>query len=1055
MSQSLQDATRSASALEADAIAHRAARSSRSEHGSRLLRAAIVFVALLVVVAPPALAQGSAGSLRVSVKDRDFEVPLSGARVAIVEALLNLETTDEGTIVFPSVPPGVYTVTVSKPGYERIVRTGVVVTPDRLAELELALVAEVIELEELVVTGFDPLAGSEMGLLEIRATALQVQDAISAELISRAGASDVAGALKLVVGTSLVDGKYATVRGLSDRYTGTTLNGVRVPSADPRRRAVQVDLFPSGTLDSVTVNKTFTPDLQGDFTGGGVDIHTKSIPEERLLSVSLSTEFDEGATGNEDFLTYEGGGVDRAGFSRDDARELPDIDTNELPPVPRAGPRPSQASIDAARAWDEFTNAFVPVMGVSRAAPEWNHGFSLTAGNSFRTEKGRVFGLLGALTYSHSYDYFEDGVNNQIGKGPGDPQLFAVKARSDSSGTDEVLVGFLGSAEFRPTERHGLSLKVIANQAAEDSARVQIENLGGTSSEVNQSLRYVERTVVSVQLHGDHEFPELFSFGKGEQDLFVKWVGSANFTRQDEPDLRFFRYEFDSLNQSGNTPGNSTSSQNTRRFFSDIVERNEQFAADARLEFLQWAGLESEIKIGVYGETSDREYEEASFTYEAPFVYGPPASSAANPTIREIRGWLRGYTAVYPGQFWTDVFTEARRLGLAEVVCSPGQDPFRNPCASANQLVWYLSPTGTDVNYTGDQEITAVYGMATIALTERLKVVAGARRETTEIAIRPFSPAGRDLLFIETDTDGNRRESTRPAGDLATSISEQAILPAFSMSYELRPEMNVRASWSKTIARPTFRELAPVATDEFARGDRFLGNPFLKLSDIENYDLRWEWFPQQGDVLAFSVFYKTLENPIEYISFASINQSYVQPVNYKSGRLKGVEIEARSELDRLWGRLGGFAAGFNATWLESEVDVPRDEQDSLADFDLDVETRRLLGQPEFLINASLTYDNEAWGFSAGLFYNLTGEILTTGAARGTNQGTPDTLTAEYATLDLTFKQDLSKGLALSGKLRNILAENRETLGRGADGGELLRTSRDTLPRYSLSLSYKW
>ena len=84
----------------------------------------------------------------------------------------------------------------------------------------------------------------------------------------------------------------------------------RSPSADPRRRAVQVDLFPTGTVESVTVTKTFTPDLLGDFTGGGVDIRTKSIPDGLILSVSTSREHDSRATGSTDFLTYRGGGVD-------------------------------------------------------------------------------------------------------------------------------------------------------------------------------------------------------------------------------------------------------------------------------------------------------------------------------------------------------------------------------------------------------------------------------------------------------------------------------------------------------------------------------------------------------------------------------------------------------------------------------------------------------------------------------------------------------------------------------------------------------------------------
>ncbi|NJN63652.1 MAG: TonB-dependent receptor [Acidobacteria bacterium] len=1008
----------------------------------------LALVGLALVPTAPARAQAAAGSLRVIVKDRDFEVPLTGARVAIVEALLTLETGDDGNCLFPTVPAGSYTVTIAKPGYERQVRTGVVVTPDRLAELEVLIAAEVIELEELVVTGFDPLANSELGLLEIRATALQVQDAISSELISRAGASDVAGALKLVVGASIVDGKYATVRGLSDRYTGTTVNGVRVPSADPRKRAVQVDLFPSGTLDSVTVTKTFTPDLQGDFTGGGVDIRTKSVPEERILSASVSTEYDENATGNTGFLTYRNGGVDRLGFSSDDSRELPDYDFASLPSPSTSTPRPSPAAQAVNNELDRFTDLFEPVMGTSRQAPEWNHGFSFTAGNTFRTEKNRKLGLLGALTYSHSYDFYDGAVNDRLGVQEG-AGVNALALREDSQGTDEILLGFLGSAEFRPVENHGISLKVIANQAAEDKARLQFENrtAGNTSYIINQSLRYTERTVVSVQVHGDHALDELFAFGKGTQSLHVNWVGSANYTRQDEPDVRFFRYNFDERSQNASRAINSTDTQHFQRIFSDIEERNEQFAANVAFKFLQWNELEAEIKVGGHFEESDREFSDLKFAY----VFHPQTTSS-----RPINS--PAYTLAYPGELWSDVFTDPDRLGLAtSTLCRPGQT---TRCSNPNQLLYYLTTLADreQASYFAKQRITGTYAMATLPFTKRLKTIFGARYETTDISIDPYNsldPENGQLFIIIQDADGNRLKQDARREDVQSSISEDRLLPAASFIYELKPQMNVRASWSKTIARPTFRELAPAATAEFLFGDQFFGNSDLELSDIENYDLRWEWFPRPGDVLAASVFYKDIENPIEYISFVVSSDPFIQPVNYETGSLRGVEIEARSGLDVFWKRLEGFAASINATVLDSEVEVPESEQQSLSAYGLDEESRRLLGQPEFIVNAALTYDNEEWGTSAGLFYNIIGETLISGAARGDTEGVPNFIESEFANLDFTFQQKVAKGFSISGRARNLLAEERESVGRIPTGEERLRTSRETATRYSISLSYKW
>ena len=194
----------------------------------------------------------------------------------------------------------------------------------------------------------------------------------------------------------------------------------------------------------------------------------------------------------------------------------------------------------------------------------------------------------------------------------------------------------------------------------------------------------------------------------------------------------------------------------------------------------------------------------------------------------------------------------------------------------------------------------------------------------------------RSSRSTRTAIGGSGRWTTTKPPPISTRAT---LLPSVGVIWEIQAGMNLRGTWSKTIARPTFRELAPVATEEFIFGDEFVGNPDLILSSIENWDLRWEWFRRAGDVLAVSVFYKSLSDPIEYISFSAANRSFVQPVNYERGSLRGIEIEARTTLDVLHESLRGFAAGANVTWLDSEVDVPANDQLSLAQFGLDEPTR--------------------------------------------------------------------------------------------------------------------
>jgi outer membrane receptor protein involved in Fe transport len=204
-----------------------------------------------------------------------------------------------------------------------------------------------------------------------------------------------------------------------------------------------------------------------------------------------------------------------------------------------------------------------------------------------------------------------------------------------------------------------------------------------------------------------------------------------------------------------------------------------------------------------------------------------------------------------------------------------------------------------------------------------------------------------------------------------------------------------------------------------------------------------------------SGFYKDLRDPIEYISFSSSGRTFIQPINYDTGKLYGAEIEIRTGFDAFTKVLKGFAVGLNYTVIESEVEVPQEEQDSLSGFGLQEKTRRLQGQPEYLFNASLTFDHERSGTSAAIFYNRVGETLLTGAARGLNGGTPNVFEEAYGTLDFTFSQKIGKRWSVSAKARNLLRPERRTLYRAPDGEEQIKTERESPLLLSVSASVKW
>ena len=131
-----------------------------------------------------------------------------------------------------------------------------------------------------------PSRATEIGLLKQRQKSKVFEDNISTELMSKMPVSDAGDALKRVTGISVVGGKYVYVRGLGERYSNTLLNEVEVPSPEPTRRVVPMDIFPANLIQSLQVMKTFSPDQPGSFAGGSVQVHTKDFPDKRTLSFS-------------------------------------------------------------------------------------------------------------------------------------------------------------------------------------------------------------------------------------------------------------------------------------------------------------------------------------------------------------------------------------------------------------------------------------------------------------------------------------------------------------------------------------------------------------------------------------------------------------------------------------------------------------------------------------------------------------------------------------------------------------------------------------------------
>jgi TonB-dependent receptor len=324
---------------------------------------------------------------------------------------------------------------------------------------------------------------------------------------------------------------------------------------------------------------------------------------------------------------------------------------------------------------------------------------------------------------------------------------------------------------------------------------------------------------------------------------------------------------------------------------------------------------------------------------------------------------------------------------------------------------YVVNQTEHENNYIGDEDIKALYFMLTYNILPKLKVVGGLRWEQTYM----FSTIKSDTSsFLVAPLSMYSEE--RIAEDFTGEIDVNDFLPALNLIYSINDDINFRLSGSRTIARPNLRELAPFATTDFIGGVVFNGNPELKRTKIQNYDLRWEWFVRPGELLAVSTYYKHFENPIIRQYLIEVVNPQIRFQNTESGQLFGFELEARKNLDFISASMRDFNLGFNFSLIDSKVDVDLFEQETAELNGWEVkETRPFPGQSPYLVNLNLSYANTDLGLNATLDFNKFGDRMTE-----TNIDTPDIYESSDGMLNFTGSKTFMKNFTFGFKVRNLL-----------------------------------
>lgn len=397
------------------------------------------------------------------------------------------------------------------------------------------------------------------------------------------GDGDAAAALARVAGIATAEDEFIYVRGLNERYSTALLNGSPLPSPAPLRRVVPLNLFPTSTLKSVLVQKTYSPNLPGEFGGGTVDLRTKTVPDEPFLTVSAKAGFDL-QTSWKKGLQYDGGDTDWLGID-DGSRD-----------------RPSIADGLTREFGQQLTDdSSLLVMQMGEVAP--NLGGEVSGGTRFDLNDDVAVGFTASAGYSNDWQT-KRGERSFGAINGGTGRLEPNQKFTRDSTQNTIGLNALATLGFELFDNHEIKFTGLITRSTEKEARIISTGLDGYTQEGthlrNDYLDWIEQQLWSTQVQGEHFFP-------GLHDLKVEWRGSYSEALRDAP------YRLQNIYRIANDGSLSLStSPDANRFeFSRIDDDTTDFGIDFALPLDRGGDCflfcETELKAGYAYTENDRQ----------------------------------------------------------------------------------------------------------------------------------------------------------------------------------------------------------------------------------------------------------------------------------------------------------------------------------------------------------------------------------------------------------------------------------------------------------------
>jgi len=598
--------------------------------------------------------------------------------------------------------------------------------------------------EELEVTGYF--------IPDEKKETSQIANVLNFDDMAKTGDSSAGDALKRVSGLSLVGGKFIYVRGLDDRYSSALLNGAVLPSPEPNKKVAPMDIFPTNVLDSVLVQKTYSPEFPGEFAGGIIQMRSKALPDLPFTKISFGGGFLSNST-FEEGVYFPGGSTDLLGFD-DGTRQISD----ELQAaIDESGTRIVSAGPDAVDNIEEVGESFNRVYTPETKANIPPVSFSLAYGNRWDIGQNS-YGLVGSTSYSYAVKNREEDRSiysgNGIKTGYYDYNYTSQEVSFNTLVTGGIEFGF----------DHTLKMTSLFIQDSQDTSAYRVGNWSqDTDPEDTREdyfMEYISRQLISNQIDGKHQF-----------DLFdAYWKANYSSARRKAPNTINYGYVID---ENGDRALFTTSDDFQHAWF-DMKDTVLDLSSD--IEHLIFKGqLEGSFKSGVGLLYKTRYSDARRFRFEQQV---PGSIDLVNVTPEEI-------------------LTDDNIHG-------------------SNSTGYLLNETTTPTdNYSGEKLVMSAYTQLDYPFDETMRGTAGVRVESVNQSV-----VTRDIFNSNADIEG--------------TFEKIDILPVVTGTYIFSDAQQLRFAYSRTVARPDFREMSSARYYDVETGVPVAGNPDLLPTTIDS-----------------------------------------------------------------------------------------------------------------------------------------------------------------------------------------------------------------------------